>query len=190
MKTFFFASYTLLLCAIFSLVSTSSVNAQSELKGSGTLIEEGIKVYDTGNYKQAIKFYAQVPEGDTNYLLAQYEMGLAYNADSQFTLARNLAIKALEHPDAETRLFLLLLGNTYDYLGKQDSAIQCYDQLLARNPNDYQVYYEMGILHLRKERMDSTIYYLEKAIMLNPYHFRSLKVLGSCYGLQGRLTEA
>lgn len=164
--------------------------AQSENRGSIELIEQGMKTFDTGNYKQAIKFYAQVPEGDTNFLLAQYEMGLAYNADSQYAQARNLALRALDHPEAETRLFQFLLGNSYDYLGKQDSAKQCYNYLLSRNPNDYQVYYELGILHLRKEAVDSAISYLEKALTINPYHFRSMKVLGSCYGLQGRLTES
>lgn len=176
---------------LLSLPVFSAAQQQPELQDSRVLLEKGIKLHDQGEYKEAIGYYRQVPAGDTNYALALYEESLSCLADSNFTDARTAALKGLEYPLSEgRRTFLLTLGHAYDYLGRSDSARYCYDSLIRINPYDHQPVYETGVTWFQAKDYGKAIAWLQRSLMLNPYHFRSHYMLGNCYLKQGRLTEA
>jgi antitoxin component YwqK of YwqJK toxin-antitoxin module/Tfp pilus assembly protein PilF len=190
MKPIFIRKIALLLSLFAVITCKQQAFAQTLLESSGALIEEGIKAYDTGNYKRAIELIGRVQEGDTNYVDAQYELVLAYIGDTAYKKAEAIALHAMDHPEAETRKFQLLLASVYDYMSETDKALQLYRQLSASNPNDYQPVFEAGVVHFRKERYDSAAHYFEQSLMIFPGHFKSMRLLGSAYLLQGRLTEA
>src|SRR5690606_34161480 len=77
-----------------------------------------------------------------------------------------------------------------DYLGKTDSAIYFYDSIARAYPTDNLAYYEKSVVYFQKNDFDKAVPLLEKALMINPYHYRSHAVLGSIYLQQGRLTES
>jgi len=167
----------------------SAVYAQ--LADSKKYLETGIERYDKGRYKDAITEFLKVPEGDTNYSLARYEAALAYLADSSYEKAIETIKDAQALHNCENwRELELLLGHAYDYMGKPDSAIAIYQRLSKLNPNDHQPIYEEGIVHARQKDIDKAIKLFEKALVINPYHYRSHLMLGSNYILQGRMTEA
>lgn len=176
---------------LLSLPVYSSAQQRPELQDSKTLLEKGIRLHDQGKFSEAIVYYRQVPPGDTNYALALYEESLSCLSDSNFTGARDAALKGLEYPLSEgRRTFLLTLGHAYDYLGRSDSARYCYDSLVKLNPYDHQPVYETGVTWFHAKEYDKAIACLRRSLMLNPYHFRSHFILGNCYLMQGRLTEA
>lgn len=186
---------TLLKTALILLTTTAALysnkaQAQDTLKASGSIIDEGIKAYDTSNYKRAIALFASVPDGDTNYVDAQYELALAYTADSAYDKTISTAQRALRLPESEKRLFLILIANAYDYKGMTDSALHYYHKLSAINLNDHQPIFEIGVVHFRKSEFDTAIKYFQQAVLLNPSHFKSHQLLGVSYALQGRMTEA
>ena len=162
----------------------------AQMPGSAEFIEKGIKAHDQGKYSEALALYRQVYDGDTNYALALYEMTLSYMADSAFAEAKQAALEGLELPDSDKRGLLLSLGHVYDYLGMRDSALWCYDSVARMNPTDHQPWYEKGVLYAQQESVDAAFRAFQKALMINPYHFRSHLALGQLYLSQGRLTEA
>lgn len=173
--------------------STSFLQAQQPLKliNSGALIKEGVELHDKGEYKKAIALYRQVPEGDTNYMVALNEEILSCLSDSSFKDAKQLAQKALARPATlHRRDFMLYLGHAYDYLGQKDSALACYDSLIRINPYDHQPLYEKGVVYFQEDKYEQANEYFQRALMLNPYHFRSHFMLGSSLALQGRFSEA
>src|SRR5215217_757132 len=63
-------------CLIVMSFPVRQAAAQQPLKqvNSTELITEGVKLHDKGEYKKAMALYRQVPEGDTNYILAVNEL--------------------------------------------------------------------------------------------------------------------
>lgn len=181
-----------LVCLIFlsSTFSASDVIAQNAPKDSKKLIEKGIELYEEEKFKEALTYFQQVPDGDTNYSTAHYETALTYLADSSFELAKQTSFQGLKMPTAEKRQLLYLLAHAYDYLGKTDSAIYFYDSIARAYPTDNLAYYEKSVVYFQKDDFAKATPLLEKALMINPYHYRSHAVLGSIYLQQGRLTEA
>ncbi|OSZ78674.1 hypothetical protein CAP35_10615 [Chitinophagaceae bacterium IBVUCB1] len=173
-----------------SLVFTSDVAAQNTLKDSRELLEKGIELYDKDDFKNALSYFIQVPEGDTNYAIAKYEIALSYLADSAFEKSKQVALEGMQLDNIDKRKMLYLAAHAYDYLGKSDSANYYYDSLMRMHPTDNIVYYEKSVVYFQKEDYNKAMSLLETALMMNPYHYRSHALLGNIYVRQGRLTEA
>ncbi len=169
---------------------TSDVVAQKSLKDSRELIEKGIKLFEEDKFKEALTYFLQVPDGDTNFSTAQYETVLAYLADSSFERAKQTAFEGMKLANSDKRQLLYLIAHAYDYLGKTDSAIYFYDSIARAYPTDNLAYYEKSVVYFQKNDFDKAVPLLEKALMINPYHYRSHAVLGSIYLQQGKLTES
>lgn len=182
----FFKSATLSSVLFFLLYANIS---HGQPISSGERIKKGVAYYDNGAYAKAIDEYLQVHEGDTNYTDAIYEATLAYTADSMFEKARDTGLKGLKSPYSNKRDFMVLLGNIYDYLGKKDSAIYYYDQVIAQNLTDNQPLYEKGVIYFQEKDYDKATSFFQASLIVNPYHYRSHLLLGTCYLMQGRMTE-
>ena len=164
--------------------------AQIPYIDSREVILKGEAQYDSGNYKKAMEYYRQVNECDTNYSVAVYDIINSLIADSSYELAGRYAMLGTKLSGADKRSFLLQLGSAYDYNNKPDSALFIYNSLISQYPNDHQPWHEIGVAYFLKKNYDLAAYYFQKAIMINPYHFRSHYMLGRVYAVQGRLAEA
>ncbi len=182
-----YISFALVIC--FSLLSPV-VKAQIPYVNSRDVILKGIDMYDKEEYKRAIELFRQVHECDTNYSIAVYELVNALIVDSQYTEAKQLAKMSLDLPGSTKRSALIQLASCYDYMHQIDSAVILYDSLIKMYPNDHQGYYEKGVAYFNSKDYDKAVYNFQKALIINPNHFRSHYMLGKAYALQGRLTEA
>lgn len=169
---------------------TTHAVAQDTLHDSRVLIEKGIGLYDDGKYKEALEHFLKVPEGDTNFATAQYETVLTYMADSSFERSKQVAFEGLKASNQYKRQLLYLVAHVYDYQGKADSAFYYYDSIARAYPVDNLAYYEKAVVYYQKKDFDKALPLLEKALLMNPYHYRSHAVLGGVYMQQGRLAEA
>lgn len=167
-----------------------NATAQDKLKDSKELIDNGIKQFEDGKYKGALSNFLQVQEGDTNYAIANYETALAYLADSAYERAKQVSLDGMKLINSNKRQLLYLVAHSYDYLGKTDSAVYLYDSLARTYPTDNLAYYEKAVVYYQIKDYEKATQLLEKALMMNPYHYRSHAVLGNIYLQQGRLTEA
>lgn len=180
----------LYLITIPILLLSYIASAQIPYVDSRETIMKGISLYDSAQYKKAIEAYKEVHECDTNYALAQYEMAMAYQADTAWLLAKAVIEEGLKARNPARRDLLLLLAANYDYRNKRDSSVWLYDSIIRRYPNDNQAWYEKGIVLFKEGRYDDALTCVQQSLMINPGHFRSHYISATIYALQGRLTEA
>ncbi len=179
----------LLLFATLTILSFTA-KSQTKFEDSHEVLLKGVDMLSKEEYKRAIEIFRTVHECDTNYALATYETILSLIADSQFLAAKNLAATAVGMRYGNRRDAMITLAGCYDRLKIRDSAIMIYDQLMVMYPQDHQPYYEKGVVYFNMKDYDKAAYYFQRALVINPYHFRSHYMLGTTYTLQGRLTEA
>src|SRR5690349_16573108 len=82
--------------------------AVDTLVNSRTVLMQGVKLNDEKHYKEAIKAFKAVPEGDTNYAIAVNELALTSLNDSAFADARTYALKGLALPGKPSRRSFML----------------------------------------------------------------------------------
>ena len=56
----------------------------------------------------------------------------------------------------------------YHRKGKLDEAIKIYENLVAKNKKDHQIYFFLGTAHLQKKNYKKTVFYIESAIKIKP----------------------
>ncbi|HOZ50714.1 MAG TPA: hypothetical protein PLU17_02570 [Chitinophagaceae bacterium] len=162
-------------------VKNSILHAQEKtfVINSGDIIKEGIQFHDNEKYKSAIAEYQKVPENDTNYGLALFELSLSARVDSQYALAKDAARRALDiTPNDNEHDLLLQLGSTYDDEKNYDSATIIFNKAIEKYPNSFRAYHSKGINLYLKKQYDSAYKYFEKVVYLNPYAFNSHYFLG------------
>ena len=184
----------LLAFAVLSFIVINHSRAQTSTQipfiNSSELIEKGIKENDQGNFKKALSYYDQVPEGDSNYVFSLYEKSLSHLNDSSYDKCIEFAKKAIALKSPEKRMLLLNMAAAFDYKGKPEEALKLYDSVAKLYPFDNHPYYERAIIKYKAKDYTAAEKLLEQSLMLNPQHFRSHFLLGSTYAYQGRLTEA
>ncbi len=173
-----------------ALLLSHVAGAQIPYIDSREKILQGISLYDSADYKNAINAYRAVHECDTNYALAQYEMAMALQADTAWLQAKIAIDEGLKARNPARRDLLLLLAANYDYRHKRDSSIWLYDSLTRLYPNDHQAWYEKGIVLFKQDKYDEALQCVQRALIINPGHFRSHYIAATIYTMQGRLTEA
>src|SRR5690606_21949518 len=112
-----------------------------------SIIEKGFEAYEKQNFKDAIKYYQQVMPGDTNFYLAQYELGLALMVDSQFSKALDVFNFLKENYYEERRQVILNIGSTYSFMEENEKALEYYAAVMKEFPHDNRPYYESAIVY-------------------------------------------
>src|SRR5882724_6836123 len=112
---------------------------------SREIISEGIRLYDSGEYKKALELYEQVDHNDTNYVQVLYERALTCERDSQYTVALQYCKEALSLPDQrdlEPQIHNTY-GNIFSDMNKPDEAIAVFNLAIQKYP-------AYGLLHFNK----------------------------------------
>lgn len=167
------------LITLVCLIASESFTQSSKLLiNSGELIKEGIELHNEKKYKEAIALYNQVPENDTNFAFAIYELTLSARLDSQFNVGIQAAKKCLAQNSNYEHDLLLQLGSLYNDVKKYDSAVQYINTSISKFPNSYATYHGKAIHFYHTKKYDSAFLYFKKAILMNPYAYNSHYCLG------------
>lgn len=162
------------------LFSTKLIFAQEiELINSGELLDQGIKLYDDGKYKEAIAVYEKIDRNDTNYFIALYETGLTYGALEEWNKVVTVSKEGLKIKNENRSQFFLLLGSAYTELKKYDEAVLVWEQSLKEFPFDFLLWYNKGYTYRQAGKYDDAIKCYQKAIDLNIFHAASHYELGT-----------
>ncbi|KYP16259.1 tetratricopeptide repeat protein [Flavihumibacter sp. CACIAM 22H1] len=159
---------SIVLCTCFLL---SFSQQKAERLNSGEIIQAGIKLYDNGNFKEALREFEKVPVGDTNYVLALYESALTCTADSQYSRGLSYCEKGLtdrSNPERDPE-FLALYGALYDYSNQPDKALHIFDSAMQVYPAYTNLYINKGTTLIRMKRYREAEEVLQKAALINPY---------------------
>ncbi|HEX6429195.1 MAG TPA: hypothetical protein VF008_15970 [Niastella sp.] len=158
------------------LYTTAQEN--NPLINSGETIETGIKLFDEGKYKEALKEFQQVKAGDTNYVRALYEMAMTCSADSQYAQGIRYCLKGLALNTERERCPELLVqyGSLLDYDNQQERSLQIFDSAIAIYPAYVSLYINKGTTLLRMKKYKEAEKVFQQALLINPYsssaHFK------------------
>ncbi len=121
---------------------------------------------------EAIEQHLLAIKSDPNYLEARLNLANLYAGSQRFDEAGVQLRKAIEsHPDMPAAY-----NNLATILRWQDrieEAADVYANMVRLRPNDADVLYTMGKLHLHLERTDEAIACFKRALELNPEHERA-----------------
>ena len=176
------------LCLNFCSISFSQQN--NPLIDSKEVIDNGLKKYKEGKYKEAIEIYGQVSESDTNYSSVLNNLILAYYYDSNYVMSQKLSELGLKRFPSKAPEWNNLLANSLDNAGKKEEALLVYDKIIKSCPYNYIAWYNKGITYYRLNKFKEAKDCFYKVLLVNPYYSFAHYYLGKIEMEQGNLVNA
>ncbi len=177
MKSIIITTFFVLTC--FTLHAQERIN----LVNSGELIDDGIEYFDQEKYDKALLKFQQIPENDTNYNMAIYEIGLTYINLKEYDKAIMSFEKALTKKTPYRAIIFQQIGNAYSLSGQLEKALEAYRRGLQHYPNYYRYYAEMASACSRNNKPKQAFLYLDTCLQINFLFDRA-------HYLMGQLCEA
>lgn len=177
---------------LFLLLVTHFTQAQSKfgIVNSGELINRGIDRHDHEDYDEAIKYYNQVPENDTNYLLALTEKALTYYQKKDYPKTIEMCEKVLATGSDYDQNLYITLGSAYDDSGDSLKAIEVYDRGIKAFPKSHLILFNKAVTLQKMGKYDDAVETYKQVLLISPYHASSHFRLGSIAEQEGDLTRA
>lgn len=152
---------------IWLFVQSFAVFAQK----SDSLVQEGIRLHDSGKYLEAIEKYKQALELDPKSYLINYEIAFSYSALKQYEEALRYSDVSLLYATNETKLHpLILKGSALDDMGRTAESVAFYKDALKEFPEHYLLLFNYAISASRLGKIDDAEQALVKALENNPNH--------------------
>lgn len=167
---------------ILTLFFCNAFGQSNEIKN---LVEQGVKLHDSGDFNGAIEQYKKALQIDNNSALANYEIASTY-----FHL--KLYDKAIFHCNvilsAKADLMApayMVKANSLDLLGKPKEALKIYKKAIKKFPNDYLLYFNFALTSMNQKKYKDAENALQRALIINPTHASSHLILGFLMYEQG-----
>ena len=130
---------------------------------------------------EAIELFEKVTSIDAQDATSWYYLGSVYDIKGMLPEAQEAYEKVIElrdeYLDAYKNLAIVLIKNSdFDYA--QKIALHA---LELSDKQDYQIYYILSTIALRKGDFQDVINYIETALQYNPNHIQMLNNIGSAY---------
>lgn len=173
---------TLLLCLI---LFTTLIYSQEKIEWVDVdEIYKKTAEYETeGNFEEALKEISKIPKNDSAYIPSlsakSYYLISLENYDEAIKMTDE-AINAEYYPFK----YYYLLDNALAVLRKKEyeKAIKLYDEIIAKYPRDYLLYYNKGVAYQELEKFEDASKMFQKSITLNPFYANNHLKLGVlCY---------
>lgn len=142
------------------------------------LVREGVKLYDAGQYPEAVAKYQQVLAAVPNEPFALSELALTYNAMGRNKEAVDICEKLLKSdPDADESVYVTY-GNSLDALKKTKEAYRIYEAGLKRHPDSSSLYFNLGVAQATSGQTPASIGSFQQAVALSPGYASAHMSLG------------
>ena len=168
---------------LFAVALSAQTPKNAKSVNSDKLIKQGIELFDKQEYKKAADLFIQVPMGDSLYALAQYELAYAYEALEEYDKGIAILKELIEDNGEEISQSgnYTLLGTIYSEKGSLDEAIAVFEKALLIYPHNNQLWFNRGVVHLKKSEYAIAADCFQQAIFANPTHQTSHFRLGVAY---------
>lgn len=170
---------TILLTAF--LLFLLNLCAQQDTGKIRTIILEGIRLHDGGQYDAAVKKYDEALALDPAQLLAQYEKSYSLMASKKFKEAIAVSRQIIKNDRADSNM----IGNAYstwgtalDEDGNKKKALRVYEEGIKKVPGYNMLNYNKAVTYLRLNETKNGIDQLKQSIIKNPAHASSQYMLG------------
>lgn len=167
---------------IIFLIVVKSFGQSTDLQ---TLIDQGIQLYDKGDYTGAINVYKQALKIDQNSAMANYEIASTYVALKNYELAIEHCEAVIAANDKYIDHAYMVKGTALDMMGKSTEAITTYERALKEFPNNHLIQYNLAVTAYNIKDFAKAEGALQQALKIKPSHASSHLLLGYILSDQG-----
>ena len=169
---------------------TYSQTDYTQIYDGDAYLNEGIRLYDEGNYTEAIKEFERIVKNDPLYYTAQYEKAIALAATENDDTTQAFYEEAYSKGYMEMSPdFYMAYGNFLSDHEDYEKAEEMFNKAEKVYPEHSVLLYNMALLYIRKDERQKSVYLLQKAITTNPNHAGSHYLLGLLALEDGRAVE-
>ncbi len=158
----------------FAFLLTLNLNAQTN--SAYDLIEEGIELFDRGDFEGALEKYDEALEIEENNLGAMSEKANTLVALGRYKEAVKLCKFLIkESPDKrfDLRLDYTTYGTALDLMGKGKKAVKIYNKGIKKFPGYYLLHYNKAIALSGLNKYEDAIEAFQASVKVNPIHASS-----------------
>jgi len=151
---------------------------------------KGVILLNLGDLNNAEIFLKKSINLNKNFFEAHSNLGTVFFLKKNFLES----IKSFEHCinfGEKLDYYYLNIANCYRELNNFDDSKKFYSLALKKNDNNFEIYFNLGILYLSiSQDFDKAIVHFKKAIDLKKNHYLSYFFLGRCYNLKKNFDHA
>ena len=154
-------------------------------------IEEGIRLYESGRYAQAVTHLTGLDEPAGENPLLAYYLGLSYVKLEQYEEALIYLEQVVTSSEEILHVYQsrMLLGYIYAVTGRYGLARFEFEKVLDMGFESVMTYSALGFVAYCKRRIDESIAYFEKGIEMDGENANALNSLGYTLAESGREVE-
>lgn len=160
--------------------------AEGEDVGRWDSAQEGAELVREGDFDGAIDELERVLAGDPDNQYAYYFLGCAHFEKGNFDKAMKAYVLALDRAP-EYLGAMVHLGHTLRMLGRYDQALRMGREVLARDANDPDALYLMGLVHYARGDESAAAGYLRRFLDTQPELEVAQEARGLLEILEGRV---
>ncbi|MDD5066712.1 MAG: tetratricopeptide repeat protein, partial [bacterium] len=153
-----------------------------------------VKLLESGNTAVAIKNLKLFLAKNERNIMAHWYLGEAYYAEKKYELAIVEYKYVLKIADFSKELTEVMvrkrLARIYQEFNQLEEAQKEYILITNLEPENYEAYYQIGVLFYKRNLFDNSVAYFQKALRINPQHSETHYYLGMLYFNTGRFDEA
>lgn len=159
---------TIILTFLFTVVF---ITLKAQNKTVQQLIQEGLELHDSAEYKKAIEKYKEALEIDPKSMLATYEMSLSYLELKDYQNASELSTKIINSNNQELSVGAYAVkSEAFAGMNKVDEAITLLLEGLEKNGEGYQLHFNLAVNYYKKRDIENALIHVKKAIDFDKTH--------------------
>jgi arylsulfatase A-like enzyme/Tfp pilus assembly protein PilF len=153
------------------------------------LMHDGILEVEQGQYESAIAKLERVIKTEPDSAIAYVQLGTAWTQLKDYGKALPILQKAVELK-ADSGLAQYELGLALFETGNWKESAPQFEHAVARSPRWPDAHFSLASVYARIDRVPDAVVELDRALALNPNHYRANLLRGRLLSLQGNATEA
>lgn len=156
---------------IFTIIFFISIiifNIHGQSNNVQTIIQEGVVLHDSAQYKQAIEKFEQALKINPKSTLALYEIALSYLELKDYKNASKYSTQVINSNDKSLSVGAYAVKSEAMAEMKQiDNAIALLQEGLIKNGDSYLLHFNMALNYYKKGDIDKTLQHVSRAIELD-----------------------
>ena len=156
---------------IIFLIASFTFLLTGQDSGVQKLIQEGVILHDSGEYKQSIEKYNEAMKLEPKNVQATYELSLSYLALRDFKNAAKFSTTVIKSNNENLSPGAYAVkSEALVEMDKVDEAIELLQEGLKKNGDEYLLHFNMAINYYKKREVDNALNHVKKAINLDKTH--------------------
>jgi uncharacterized protein len=181
---------------IIIIVTAITVTAQNpkniKIVNVDELFKKGDKYFDQEEYEKSVQQFRKIPEGDSLYDLAQYQLALAYYLQELYDKAAVTLERIIINPSKSVNISSVYNLLSYVYMANNqfDKAINIIEEALILAPYNTRLLSALGKAYTETHQYEKAEVALKKAIFSAPKFQYAHNLLAALYLKEGKTIAA